>query len=137
LGRGGCRPGAALDGGEALPGGPVLLAQARLQGLHVHVATAGRRAGAGRASRGGGGGGRLTRAGGAGREGAGQGGVVPGHLAAAGGGDDVLPDLDHGGGQVAAGRRRVLDERGGERRVAAGAVEGDVAGLGRVGDERA
>ena len=68
---------------------------------------------------------------------AGERGVLPGHLVAAGGGEHVLAHRDHHRGDVLAGRVEVAEQRLGEEAVPPDAVVGDVVGLGREGEEEA
>ena len=64
-------------------------------------------------------------------------GVLPGHLVAAGGGEDVLAHRDQHRGDVLAGRVEVAEQRLGEEAVPPDAVVGDVVGLGGEGEEEA
>ena len=60
---------------------------------------------------------------------------VGGNLLSSGRGEDVVADRDHHAGDVGA-RRRQMGEKGcGEGTIAALAVESDIVGLGREGDE--
>ena len=61
--------------------------------------------------------------------------LVGGNLLSSGRGEHVVADRDHHAGDVGARRRQMAEQGGGEGAVAAAAVERDIVGLGREGDE--
>ena len=63
--------------------------------------------------------------------------MIPRHLPATRGDENLLADIDHDGGQILPRRLDAPDQGGRERRVAVIAIKRDIAGLGRIGDERA
>src|SRR5262245_9466379 len=63
--------------------------------------------------------------------------MVPWNLLAASYTHYVIPHLDHCGRQIASCCTHVLDQRGGERRIAAIAVQRHVAGLSGIRDKGA
>ncbi|MCY1517586.1 hypothetical protein D9M68_522720 [compost metagenome] len=68
---------------------------------------------------------------------AGQRGIVPGHLLAAGCRKNVAAHLDQLAGDVASRLAEMLEQRRCKGRVSPAAVERDIAGLGGKGDQRA
>ena len=64
-----------------------------------------------------------------------QQGLVGGNLLSAGRGEHVVADRDHHAGDVGARRRQMSEQGRREGAVAAAAVERDIVGLGREGDE--